>query len=482
MDFSLLKFPGRDLEKIESLQQLRERLLSFLLHGAFVLATVLYLISLVPVYQKGLSIPPLVYSALYIWLAWMAFGRRVPYLVRAGSWAIFFYLLGVTNLALSGLNVDSGIFFLTYILMAVLFFELKQGFVALGISAGTIALFGYFVVQGQINLGLALPQSAPLLWIIGGMILVMAGVLLILPLSVLMRGLVGYLEIAREESGELKNANQALRLSEERYRSLVEISPDLITLIGLDGKVILTNKPGLVLFGYDESDLLGNDHLMFVAPEDRPLIAEAFQKTLESGSARDVVCRCVRKDGRLFDAEFSSSLVRNDEGEPEAVIAVGRDITARRIAERVLQEAREELETRVMERTAELRSAKERLTHLLTHSPTVMYASSLEEGFPTTYVSENVHNLLGYSPEQLTSDLHLFHGCLHPQDVNILSDNLDQILETGNGLMEYRVRHQNGEYRWVRDRLQLVRSPDGQPLELVGSCIDITAQKQAEES
>jgi PAS domain S-box-containing protein len=482
MDLFLLKFPVQDLEKIESLRQLRERLLTLLLQAAFVLATVLYVIALIPVYQKGLSIPPLIYTVLYIWLALAAFVKRIPYTIRAGSWAIFFYLLGVDNLAFSGLNVDSGLFFLSYVLMSGLFFDLKQGMIALGICAGSIVLFGYVVVFGLLELGLALPQTDPLLWTIGGIIFVGTGLLLILPLSVLMRGLVGYLEKAKEESGELKNANQALRLSEERYRSLVEISPDLITLIDLDGKDILINQPGLALFGYGLEDLVDSDYLMFIAPEDRPRITEVFQRTLEVGFARDVVCQCVRKDGTLFEAEFSTSLIRKENGDPEAVIAIGKDVTERRNVERVLQSAKEELETKVVERTAELHSASERLKELVTRSPAIIYASGIEKDSPITFVSENVRDYLGYSPEQFIADPLFWKSCLHPQDTVDYSKWSAGIHENGEGVVEYRVRHKNGDYRWIRDSSRIVLSPEGQPLEVVGTCIDITEQKQAEES
>ncbi len=177
----------------------------------------------------------------------MAFVKRIPYRVRAGSWVILFYLLGVVNLALNGFNVDAGLFLLAFVLMAGLFFDQKQWLVALGVSVATIAIFGYIVVRAHIIPVMDLPQTAPLLWIIGGMIFIILGMLLVFPLSVLMGGLVGYLNRAEDESEELRKTNQALRSSEERYRSLVEISPDLVTLIDLDGKIIVANPPGLSL-------------------------------------------------------------------------------------------------------------------------------------------------------------------------------------------------------------------------------------------
>jgi len=211
MNFPFLKFPIRDFNKIESLQELREQLLNLLLLIAFTMGSILYVIALLPVIDKGLSTVSLIYSLLYVWLALVTFMRRAPYTVRAASWLLFFYLLGTINLVLSGFNTDAGMCFLTFVSMAALLFDLRQGLIALGISTVTIALAGYFVVSRGADLHLGLPQSDPLLWVIGGMIFVVTGIFLIFSLTVLVRGLLANLTKATTEAEKLEQANQALR-------------------------------------------------------------------------------------------------------------------------------------------------------------------------------------------------------------------------------------------------------------------------------
>jgi PAS domain S-box-containing protein len=481
MNFPFLKFPIRDFDKIESLQELREQLLNLLLLIAFAMGSILYVIEVLLVLDKSLSTVSLIYSLLYVWLALVTFVRRTPYTVRATSWLLFFYLLGTINLILSGFNTDAGMCFLTFVSMAALLFDLRQGLIALGISSVTIALAGYFVVSRGADLHQGLPQSDPLLWVIGGMIFVVTGIFLIFSLTVLVRGLLANLTKATTEAEKLEQANQALRASEERYRTLVEISPDLVTLIGLDGKIILTNQPGLALFHYQAvSQVAGDDFLTFIAPGDRPFLAEAFQKTLDSGSAREIVCQCIRKDGTLFYAEFSTSLIVDANGAPQAVIGVGRDITARKRAEQALQEASDELENKVRERTAELVSASERLRELVVRSPAVIFATGVNNGFPVFFISENVRELTGYEPEQFTADPGFWFGLIHPDDRQLLPADAVQVMEQDESVQEYRFLHRDGSYRWTRDAVRLIRSPQGEPLELVGSWIDISAKKQAE--
>ena len=184
-------FKIEDLDTIQSLQQLRERLLNFLLISAFVLGTGLLVVAMVPVFRRGLYQFPVIYIVIYLWLILVTFVRRIPYFIRAGSWVTFFFLLGVVNLVLSGFNADAGLFFLTYVSMSALLFDLRRGLLAFGISSITLALFGYLFVNGLFSAQLESPHPAdPLLWIIGGAVFIVSGMSLIIAMSVLVRGLV----------------------------------------------------------------------------------------------------------------------------------------------------------------------------------------------------------------------------------------------------------------------------------------------------
>ncbi len=484
MNFPFLEFPIRDLDKIASLQQLRERLLNALLVSAFLLGTVLYAVAVIPVFEKGLFEFPVIYTLIYLWVIAVTFVRRIPYLLRAASFLLFLYVFGLINLILSGFNADGGLFFLTYVSMSALLFDLRRGFIALGITVVTLTLAGALMVTGIFSVQLESPQPTdPLLWIIGGGVFIMTSLFLILALTALLRGLVANLSKARLESEKLETSNQALQASERRYRALVEMSPDLVTLLGLDGRVILTNQPGLALFGYERTEeTAGRHYLEFVAPEDRLLLDAAFHMTLETGSANGIECHAIRKDGSFFHAEFSASLIADGSGAPQAVMAVGRDITARKETERLMQDARAALETMVRERTEELRRTGERLSELVARSPVVIYASRPEKNYPAIFCSENVRDVLGHSPEQFTSAPDFWVRRIHPEDAARVLAETARIFESGEVLLEYRFRHADGEYRWMRDNMRLARSPEGQPLEIVGSWIDISAQKQVEES
>ena len=266
------------------------------------------------------------------------------------------------------------------------------------------------------------------------------------------------------------------RESEERYRSLVEISPDAVMLLDLNGDIIMVNKAGVKLLKYEtKEDVIGKKMVSFIVPDQQAAARNSFRELIEKSIGGNGEFLVVRKDGTLFDAEFNGAVIVDANEKVQSIMLVGRDITLHKQTERLLNE-------RVMEATAELRRTSARLDELVTRSPTIIYAARLEGGYPTSFITENVYDQLGYPSEQFINDPGFLFNHIHPQDAERMLAKMEDIFDDGQLVLEYRFRHRNGEYRWMRDALRLIRSPNGQPLEIIGSWIDITDRKHAEDA
>ena len=266
------------------------------------------------------------------------------------------------------------------------------------------------------------------------------------------------------------------RESEERYRSLVEISPDAVMLLDLNGDIIMVNKAGVKLLKYEtKEDVIGKKMVSFIVPDQQAAARNSFRELIEKSIGGNGEFLVVRKDGTLFDAEFNGAVIVDANEKVQSIMLVGRDITLHKQTERLLNE-------RVMEATAELRRTSARLDELVTRSPTIIYAARLEGGYPTSFITENVYDQLGYSSEQFINEPGFLFNHIHPQDAERMLAKMEDIFDDGQLVLEYRFRHRNGEYRWMRDALRLIRSPNGQPLEIIGSWIDITDRKHAEDA
>jgi PAS domain S-box-containing protein len=122
----------------------------------------------------------------------------------------------------------------------------------------------------------------------------------------------------------------------------------------------------------------------------------------------------------------------------------------------------------------------ERLAYLLQTTPAVIYATKAGGDYATTFISENVRALLGYTPEDFTGDPGCWPRNVHPDDLGRVLAELQAAFETGISSREYRFRRLDGSWRWMHDEATLLRDASGTPIELVGYWIDITARKEAE--
>jgi len=126
---------------------------------------------------------------------------------------------------------------------------------------------------------------------------------------------------------------RALRVSEDRYRRLVETSPDAILLTDLGLTFQVANQQAAALFGYaNPEEIIGESLLGLLPSEDRPRVCEQFRRTREDGPGGGEYT-LVRKDGSRFTADLRVALSFDDQGRPASLIVVVRDISAYKQAE-----------------------------------------------------------------------------------------------------------------------------------------------------
>ena len=115
-----------------------------------------------------------------------------------------------------------------------------------------------------------------------------------------------------------------------------------------------------------------------------------------------------------------------------------------------------------------------RLQYLIDNTPAIIYSSVPTGDFKMTFVSNNVFNVLGYRPDEMTGDPNFWFDHLHPEDAPGIFSSLAQLFVEGERTYEYRFRASNGEYLWMHDDLRLIRDENGAPLEVIGSMTNIT--------
>lgn len=139
------------------------------------------------------------------------------------------------------------------------------------------------------------------------------------------------IEVARDITGR-KQAQEALRESEERYRNLFENAHDLIQSVDPEGKFIFVNASWLKTLGYTSDDLQKMTLFEIIHPDRRSYCSDIFRKVMKGQTVDGIEATFIAKDGRPVDVEGNVS-VRFAGGKVAATQGIFRDVTARKKAE-----------------------------------------------------------------------------------------------------------------------------------------------------
>lgn len=256
---------------------------------------------------------------------------------------------------------------------------------------------------------------------------------------------------------ERKSAEDQLRKSEEKYRDLIEISPDAIYVIDSNGICVLGNRAAAELAGIPHDQLIGTPVTNTYVPEERYLFQQRL-KELPGKRALRFERRFVRQTGEIVPVEVSVSAIRG--GYFQAIL---RDISERKRAEDALRQAHESYVT-------------------LVNSIDGIVWEADAQGLQFTFVSPQAERMLGYPVTRWTNEPGFWKDHIHPDDRQwatkfcIGATNAKRPHD-----FEYRMIAADGRTVWLHDVVTVVVEND-QPVRLRGVMLDITERKRAEEA
>ena len=271
---------------------------------------------------------------------------------------------------------------------------------------------------------------------------------------------VGFMLILRDVT-DLKEAEEALRESESRYRTLFETSPDGIGVSDLSGKILICNRVLPQILGYDgQEEIIGKHSSDFVAPEERQQVAESIPNAVD-GSLRNTEFNSVKKDGTTVPVEVSVSPMLDPDGKPQSLLFELRDITDRKSAEETLRES------------------EQRFRKIFEEGPLGMAFVDTDLRFAK--VNATLCRMVGYSEEELTGLS--FSDITHPDDAGKDIDSAKKMIkgEIPSYRTEKRYLRKDGSQIWVSLTASVVRDKEGDPVYTIGMIEDISNSKKFEQ-
>ncbi|MEC4891068.1 MAG: PAS domain S-box protein [Nitrospira sp.] len=269
-----------------------------------------------------------------------------------------------------------------------------------------------------------------------------------------------------EDMTDRREAEATLRKSEERFRQIAETIEEVVWSADPSiGKMLYISPAYERIWGRSCASLYAEPKSFIEAihPDDRPRVVKELIAQQE-GRLFAHEYRVLRPDGTIrwvWDRGFP--VVDQATGLLTHYVGVALDITERKQAEEALRES------------------QTRLAFVLSHSPAVIYTAAASGEFGATFVSANITAQLGYEPQEFTNDPRFWVDRIHPDDAPEIFKRLSALFAQGTLAHEYRFLNKQGQYRWMHDEVVLIRDPDGHPVELLGSWLDITERKQTEE-
>jgi len=255
-----------------------------------------------------------------------------------------------------------------------------------------------------------------------------------------------------------EQTEQTLQESEEQFRALIESLP--IAIVIYDGTKFLYINPAFEkITGYSRDELYQQDVWQTVHPEYKEIVREYVQQRLHGEPVPEVYTfKIITKSGEERWVERSA--IDFELKKKSLVLVTGVDITKRKFVEEALHES-EKRYRRIAENMSDLVSDVD------------------AEGF-FRYISPSHQRILGYRPEDLLGTAAF--DKLHPDDKDWVSSvYMERVITKTDGEAEYRFRHADGHYVWLRSSGHIILDGTGKYLGSIINSSDITEHKQMED-
>jgi PAS domain S-box-containing protein len=271
-------------------------------------------------------------------------------------------------------------------------------------------------------------------------------------------------EVQHWQETERRKAEEALRASEALYHSLVETLPLSVWRKDLDGRFTFGNHRFCESLGKSLAELVGKRDADFFPAELAAKYRQDDVRVHESGQPYETAEEHVTAAGEKLFVEVVKSPIFDASGKVIGTQGIFWDVTQRKRTEE------------------ELRKSRERFELVVQGSQDGLWDWNLTTG--EVYYSPRYKAMLGYEDHEFPNRREEWENRVHSDDLARVKSEMRDHFEGQESLswVEFRCRHKDGSYRWIRSRAFVLRDPAGQVCRMAGSFEDITDRKMADDA
>jgi len=258
---------------------------------------------------------------------------------------------------------------------------------------------------------------------------------------------------------ERKKTEEALRLSESKYRNMFENVSDFLVLHDMEGNLIETNLASKMDIGYTAEDVKGMKIVDLMPDQYKPFFA-FYMDDLKKKGKQEGLISILTKNGKERVIEYKNLLVVDSNGEPVSVQGSGRDITERIKAEKALK------------------ISEEKYRNILESIEEAYFEVDFKGRF--TFFNHALGKNLGYTDEELKGmDYKQYMDEANAQKVFTMFHNV-YISGNPTKAFDWEMKNRNGEKMYVEASVALLKNSKGKPIGFRGIVRDITERKEAQ--
>ena len=321
--------PG--LTSDDGIRYWQERLLLVFVFSGTFLGLFVYLPSVALSIKEDLWIVAVADTIIYGWVVILFFCRSIPFVVRAITFSLIGYILGMILLLTIGPFGGGPVWLFAFPVIVAILLGLRISLIALAVNAGTLIIIGALLQFGIIEWDYSTTNPVDK-WVVISLNFMLLSSIVTISIALISEGIQNLLM-------RQKTMLASLKKSEEKFRVLFEFSPDAYYLSSLEGTFIDGNRTAEGLLGYDKEELIGKKLFgLNLLPSDQlPKVRKLLNKNLENKGTGPDEFILNRKNNETVLVEIRTLPIEID-GE-KIVLGIVRDVSARRQLEAKLQQA-----------------------------------------------------------------------------------------------------------------------------------------------
>ncbi|WP_083883569.1 PAS domain-containing sensor histidine kinase [Spirulina subsalsa] len=253
-----------------------------------------------------------------------------------------------------------------------------------------------------------------------------------------------------------------MKNSDDNFYAIIRDHVDLICRYEVDGTILFVNDAYCKYFQKSRSELIGRCWIPNIPHDDLQILNQQYELLTPENPVFTCEVRVILNHGEIRHQSWRNRGIFDKQGELIIVQAVGQDITDSKRSQEALQ------------------AAQNRLQHLLSSSPVVIYTRHPNTHI-LTFISDNCQDILGYSSQDFLASTELWKQRIDPAHRERVLQAFSQLEHQQHLILEYRFLHPDGSARWLRDEMKMIHDPQANLWECIGSIVDISDRHATEE-